>query len=127
MLFTQHNHKHFQLSFGLFFTFYFPQTNFVTFSATFCDNFFKFLRQHFYRNFCGKLFKQSFFNFQESNPTNFGLNFHFCFRKTWQKGVKFNQKVVVRKVLNANVPPLLVSCELRNFIFSVKDKNSCET
>ena len=26
-----------------------------------------------------------------------------------------------------NVPPLLVSCELRNELFSVKDKNSCET
>ena len=25
-----------------------------------------------------------------------------------------------------NVPPLLVSCEVRNFIFSVKDRNSCE-
>jgi hypothetical protein len=25
-----------------------------------------------------------------------------------------------------NVPPLLVSCEVRNFLFSVKDKNSCE-
>ena len=29
--------------------------------------------------------------------------------------------------LTANVPPLLVSCELRNELFSVKDKNSCET
>jgi regulator of protease activity HflC (stomatin/prohibitin superfamily) len=29
--------------------------------------------------------------------------------------------------INYNVPPLLVSCELRNFLFSVKDKNSCET
>ena len=29
--------------------------------------------------------------------------------------------------LSANVPPLLVSCELRNFLFSVEDKNSCET
>jgi hypothetical protein len=26
-----------------------------------------------------------------------------------------------------NVPPLLVSCEVRNELFSVKDKNSCET
>ena len=26
-----------------------------------------------------------------------------------------------------NVQPLLVSCELRNELFSVKDKNSCET
>ena len=26
-----------------------------------------------------------------------------------------------------NVPPLLVSCKVRNFLFSVKDKNSCET
>ena len=26
-----------------------------------------------------------------------------------------------------DVPPLLVSCEVRNFLFSVKDKNSCET
>jgi hypothetical protein len=30
-------------------------------------------------------------------------------------------------VLLSNVPPLLVSCEVRNFLFSVKDKNSCET
>ena len=26
-----------------------------------------------------------------------------------------------------DVPPLLVSCEVRNELFSVKDKNSCET
>ncbi|WP_309612969.1 ABC transporter permease [Flavobacterium sp.] len=30
-------------------------------------------------------------------------------------------------VIGDIVPPLLVSCEVRNFIFSVKDKNYCET
>ena len=28
---------------------------------------------------------------------------------------------------SGNVQPLLVSCKVRNFLFSVKDKNSCET
>ena len=48
--------------------------------------------------------------------THFGLDWYD----------KSNAFIFVELVEN-NVPPLLVSCEVRNFLFSVKDKNSCET
>ena len=49
-----------------------------------------------------------------------GSLLHFGFRLVYFGGL-CSAKVA------ANVPPLLVSCELRNELFSVKDKNSCET
>ena len=82
-----------------------------------------FILLHFFcYNFYPQTFHAILFNFQDSSATFQRENFHFCFHKTWQIGVKFNQKVVVWKALNANVPPLRVSCELRNWLFSAKIK-----
>ena len=63
-----------------------------------------FILLHFFcYNFYPQTFHAILFNFQDSSATFQRENFHFCFHKTWQIGVKFNQKVVVWKALNANV------------------------
>ena len=56
---------------------------------------------------------------QETNRTFTNIKTRFLFKFLVLSLHRFN--------IAHNVPPLLVSCEVRNFIFSVKDKNSCET
>ena len=82
-----------------------------------------FILLHFFcYNFYPQTFHAILFNFQDSSATFQRENFHFCFHKTWQIGVKFNQKVVVWKALNANVSPLGFRGD--NLINKSKDKQN---
>lgn len=73
-------------------------------------------------NSCSKLFVPSFLTVDTMFATNTFFILFIIKIKIIINAVGFGSAK-----LTANVPTLGVSCELRNDLFSIKDKNSCET